>query len=115
MSNESWDDEFNRLLKPVVPVTLEYRVYYDDDGIIYRCSMQQHEPGDYIVVPKEQYDLYYHYRVVRGQMVKIDTDARYRVQLQRSTSGYATVAGHAGLLIEEDEEYPDIEYHARTN
>jgi hypothetical protein len=114
MSQESWDEEFYRLLKPVESVVLEYRVYYDDDGIIYRCSMQQHEPGDYIVVPKEQYDLYYHYRVVQGKMVKIDTDAQYRVQLCKSTSGYATVAGHAGLLIE-DEEYPDIEYYARTN
>ena len=114
MSNESWDDEFYRLLKPVEPVELEYRVYYDDDGAIYRCSMQQHEPGDYIVVPKEQYDLYYHYRVVQGKMVKIDNDARYRVQLRKSTTGFAVVAGHAGLLIE-DEEYPDIEYYARTN
>ena len=114
MSNESWDEEFYRLLTPVEPVVLEYRVYYDEDGVIYRCSMQQHEPGDYIVVPKEQYDLFYHYRVVKGQMVKIDTDARYRVQLCKSTSGYATVAGHAGLLIE-DENYPDIEYYARPN
>ena len=114
MNQESWDEEFYRLLKPVEPVELEYRVYYDDDGAIYRCSMQQHEPGDYIIVPKEQYDLYYHYRVVRGKMVKIDNDARYRVQLHKSTNGYATVAGHAGLLIE-DEEYPDREYYARTN
>jgi hypothetical protein len=114
MSNESWDEEFYRLLKPVETVELEYRVYYDDDGIIYRCSMQQHEPGDYIVVPKDEYDLYHHYRVVKGQMVKIDNDSRYRVQLQKSTSGYATVAGHAGLLIE-DEDYPNIEYYARTN
>ena len=114
MSNESWDEEFYRLLKPIVPVQLEYRVYYDEDGAIYRCSMQQHEPGDYIVVPKDEYDLAHHYRVVQGQMVKIDTDARYRVQLHKSTSGYATVAGHAGLLIE-DEDYPDIEYYARPN
>jgi hypothetical protein len=114
MNQESWDEEFLTLLNPVVAVELEYRVYYDEDGSIYRCSMQQHESGDYIVVPKEQYDLYHHYRVVKGQMVKIDTDARYRVQLHRSTSGYATVAGHAGLLIE-DENYPNIEYYAKTN
>lgn len=113
MNNESWDNEFYRLLKPVELVELEYRVYYNEDGMIYRCSMQQHEPGDYIVVSKEQYDLYHHYQVVRGQMVKIDTDAQYRVQLRKSTSGYATVTGHAGLLIE-DEDYTNIEYYART-
>lgn len=114
MSNESWDEEFYRALKPAVAVELEYRVYYNEDGEIYRCSMQQHEPGDYIVVSKEQYDLPHHYRVVKGQMVKIDTDARYRVQLCKSTDGFAVVAGHAGLLIE-DEDYPNREYYARTN
>jgi hypothetical protein len=114
MSNESWDEEFYRLLKPIPAVELEYRVYYNEDGEIYRCSMQQHEPGDYLVVPKDEYDFSHHYRVVKGKMIKIDTDARYRVQLRKSASGHATVAGHAGLLIE-NEEYTDIEYYARTN
>ena len=114
MNNESWDEEFYQALKPVVPVDLEYRVYYSEDGEIYRCSMQQHEPGDYLVVPKDKYDLSHHYRVVKGKMVKIDNDAQYRVQLHKSTTGFAVVAGHAGLLIE-DEDYTDIEYYARTS
>ena len=114
MSNESWDEEFNRLLKPVLPVEIEYRVYYNEDGEIYRCSMQQHEPGDYLVVTKEQYDLYHHYHVINGRLVKIDNDARYRVQLRKSTNGYAVVSGHANLLLE-DEEYHNVEYYARTN
>jgi len=114
MSNESWDEEFYRLLKPIVPIQLEYRVYYDEDGAIYRCSMQQHDPGDYLVVSKDEYDFSHHYRVVKGKMVKIDTDARYLVQLHKSKSGYPVVAGHAGILIE-DEDYPDREYYARTN
>ena len=114
MSQESWDEEFYRVLKPVVPVEVEYRVYYDDDGNIYRCSMIDHEPGNYIVVPKEQYDLPHHYRVVRGKMVKIDNLSQYNVQLRKSTTGYPVVAGHAGLLIE-DEDYHNIEYYARTN
>ena len=46
--------------------------------------------------------------------MKIDNDAKYRVQLVKSTKGFPVVKGHAGLLIE-DEEYTDIEYYARTN
>ena len=114
MSQESWDEEFYRLLKPIVAVELEYRVYYNEDGAIYRCSMQQHEPGDYLVVSKEEYDNFNRYRVIKNKLVKIDTDARYRVQLHKSKSGYPVVAGHAGLLIE-DEDYTDIEYYARTS
>ena len=113
MSQEFWD-EVARLIEPIVPLEIEYRVYYDDDGNIYRCSMIDHEPGDYIVVSKEQYDLPSHYKVIKGTLVKIDNDAGYRVQLRKSTTGYPVVAGHAGLLIE-DEEYPNREYYARTN
>jgi hypothetical protein len=114
MSQESWDEEFYRLLKPIIPIEIEYRVYYDENGNIYRCSMINHEPGEYIVVSKEQYDLPHHYRVVRGRMVKIDPLALYSVQLHKSTTGFPVVAGHAGILIE-DEDYTDREYYARTN
>ena len=114
MSQESWDEEFYRLLKPVVPVEIEYRVYYDDNGWIYRCSMINHEPGNYLVVPKEQYDFPFRYQVVDGKMKRIDFATPYRVQLRSSESGYAVVRGHAGLLIE-NEDYPDQEYYARNN
>jgi hypothetical protein len=113
MNNEFWNEVVG-LIRPVPTQELEYRVYYNELGEIYRCSMQQHEPGDYLVVPKDQYDLYHQYRVVRGQMVKIDWDVGHRVQLQKAKNGHATVVGHAGLLIE-DEDYTDREYYARIN
>lgn len=115
MSNEFWE-EFNRQLVHTVPEELEYRVHYNAAGDIYMCTMQQH-PNDteYLVVTKEQYDTYFKYHVIKGQLKKIDTDARYCVQLQRSTSGYAVAQGHASLIIEAGDDYPHIEYYARTN
>jgi hypothetical protein len=113
MSNEFWL-EVEQLITPVPELNLEYRLYYDEDGNITGCSMQNHAEGNYIVVSKEEYDLYFHYRIVKGRLVKIDHDAKYRVQLVKSNTGFAVVKGHAGLLIE-DEAYTDIEYYARTN
>ena len=113
MSKEFWD-EVAGLLKPAPKVILEYRVYYNEDGDITSCSMQDHAEGNYIVVSKDEYDNYFKYRVIKGKMIKIDIDARYYVQLRKSTQGFKVVRGHAGLLIE-DEDYTDIEYYARNN
>jgi len=113
MNNEFWQ-EVESLIKPIPRQDVEYRVYYDEDGEITLCTMTGDTPGKYLVVTREEYARYFQYRVVKGRLVKIDHDARYRVQLTKSTQGYKVVKGHAGLLIE-DEEYSDIEYYARTN
>jgi len=113
MNQDFWA-EFENLLEPVAPVELEYRIYYNESGEIVRCSMQQHEPGDYLVVSKSEYDNYFLYTVANGQLKKKESDAGYRVQLRKGASGYPVVAGHANLLVE-DEDYTDIEYYARTN
>jgi len=113
MNNEFWQ-EVERLLEPVPPVELEYRIYYNEAGDITSCSMQNHAPGDYLVVSREEYERYFQYRVVKGQLKKIDHDSGYRVQLVKSTQGFPVVRGHAGLLIE-DEDYTDREYYDRPN
>lgn len=112
MSND-WDN-FDSLIKPIPNQDLEYRIYYNEDGDITSCSMQNHAPGNYIVVTREEYEHYFHYQIIKGKLVKIDHDALYRVQLTKSTQGFPVVKGHAGILIE-DEEYTDREYYARTN
>lgn len=112
MSND-WDN-FDSLIKPIPNQDLEYRIYYNAEGNITSCSMQDHALGDYIVVSKDVYDHYFQYQVINGKLKKIDSDAKYRVKLQKSNKGVAVVAGHAGLVIE-DEDYKDIEYYARIN
>ena len=113
MNNEFWD-EVASLIKPIPQIELEYRIYYDESWNITSCSTHNHSYGNYLVVTKDEYENYFRYQIVNGKLVKIDNDAKYRVQLVKSTKGFPVVKGHAGLLIE-DEEYTDIEYYARTN
>jgi len=114
MSKDFWH-EVESLIKPVPKLELEYRLYYDEEGNIVSCSMTDHpKSGEYIVVTRQEYDTYITYQVIRGRLVKIEQDAKYRVQLEKSNKGFQVVRGHAGLVIE-DEEYNDTEYYERTN
>lgn len=114
MSNDFWQ-EFESLLDKRDREAVEYRLHYNDGGEIYLCTMQNH-PVDtkYIVVTKDEYDHYFHYRVVEGRLKRIVHDGGYHVQLQPSAAGYKTVKGHASLLLE-DEEYPNVEYYEYRN
>ena len=113
MNNEFWR-EVENLIKPITPVVLEYRLYYNEEGDITSCSMQNHAEGNYIVVTQVEYEHYFQYQVIKGQLTQREPEAGYRVQLTKSANGFPVVRGHAGLLIE-DEDYKDIEYYARTN
>jgi hypothetical protein len=108
--------EFCAGIKEIIPPVIEYRFHYDDNGAITMCSMVDHpDSTQYIVVTREEYDQYFDYTIVNNQLKKIDRDAGYRVQLERSTRGYPVVRNHAGLLLEPTEPYNDIEYYARRN
>jgi hypothetical protein len=104
------------LIEEIVEEPFEYRIHYDDTGNITMCTMQDHPAEtDYIVVSKEEYDNYYQYTVVDAKLKKIDRNSGYSVQLVKSTSGYRVVKNHAGLVLESDENYQDIEYYDTTN
>ena len=93
---------------------IEYRLHYNESGDIYLCTMVQHPEGTrYVVVDKETYDVYHRYHVVDGVLEKIVQKNGLFVNLVKSTSGYKVVKNNAALLIEESEEYPDIEYYDR--
>jgi len=113
MNNEFWD-EVASLIKPIPQIELEYRIYYDEFWNITSCSTHNHSDGNYLVVTKDEYENYFRYQIIKGKLIKIDNDAKYRVQLVKSTKGFPVVKGQAGLLIE-DEDFKDIEYYARTN
>ena len=108
--------EVESLIKPIAKVEIEYRLHYDELGEIVMCSMADHpESNHYVVVSKDKYQRYFDYRIVKGQLIKIDQASIYSVKLTRSTIGYPTVKNHAGLIIEPVEEYQDVEYYASTN
>jgi hypothetical protein len=114
MSNEFWA-EFESLLDQRDQAAPEYRIHYTDGGDIYQCTMTNHPlDTNYLVVTKNEYDEYFHYKVVEGQLKRIVHDSGYHVQLQKSSSGYKTVKGHASLVLE-DEEYTNVEYYEYRN
>ena len=107
------ESEFLKAIAAMQPLKiepLEYRIYHDDDGNITSCSMQAHEPGQYIVVTKEEYKNYFRYIVKNGKLKKVEHDAGFRVQLVKSTKGFAVVKGNANLLLN-NEPYPNIEHY----
>jgi hypothetical protein len=108
--------EVDALIDPPATTQIEYRLFYNVAGDIVKGTMIV-EPTDeqYIVVPKNQYDQYFLYRVIDKKLKKIDNDPGYRVQLKKATTGFTVVRGHAGLLLEPGETYTDTEIYGHTN
>lgn len=117
----SWEEEFNAALASfgtIVPDPIEYRIHYNDSGIITMCSHQNHpDSQQYLVVDKEEYDSYSQYTVdvEKKKLKKVVINPGVSVQLKRSTKGYAVVRHHAGLIVEDGELYKDIEYYESNN
>ena len=113
----SWQDEIDAIVATFPPIPddpLEYRIHYDEFGNITMCSMQQHpENSQYLVVDKETYDNYFrsYVNVRRKRLEKVAFDPGLNVKLKKSHHGYAVVKHHAGLILESDEAYTDIEYY----
>jgi hypothetical protein len=115
MSNEFWDEVASLVTcTPAEPI--EYRLHYTETGDIYMCTMQDHPAGTaYVTVSRSEYERYFDYQVVGGQLKKIERDAGHRVKLQRSDQGYRVVQNHAGLLLLPDEDYNNTEYYEYRN
>ena len=108
--------EVDALTKPIIPVTFEYRIYYNELNEITSCSMSNHpEAGQYLIVDKLTYDNYFQYEIVNGKLNKIEIDAGYLTKLLLATNGHTVVKNHAGLLLEETETYNEIEHYAYRN
>jgi hypothetical protein len=104
------------LIEPEVAQTIEYRLYYDVHGNALYMGMGDSKGTNYITIPKSVYDraTVHNLKVVNEQLITIDAGTMW-LQLRKSTSGYAVVKNHPALLIEQDEEYTDIEYYDRNN
>jgi hypothetical protein len=117
--NVNSNDEFLNawaMIELVVEEPVEYRIHYNEHGDITQCSMQNHPSNtNYIVVSRDEYDNYFRYTVEKNKLKLIDHNPGYSVQLVKSTSGYRVVKNHAGLVIESDENYQDIEHYDTNN
>ena len=116
MSSES---ELIKALRAMVVTEdppIEYRLHYNHQGDVVMCTMQQHpESAAYLVVTKEQYDLYHRYCVVKGKLTLIEHDAGLRVALVPRSQGFAVVKNHAPLLLETEETFKNTEYYDYRN
>ena len=122
MSNDlnTFLEEVNRLINTPKHQVLEYRIHYSDvTGSILSCTMCDH-PLDtaYIVVNKEVYDNYFRYKKVQdGKLIPLDFSCNYRVQLVKNIpylpGEFRVVKDHAALLLEDSEEYHDIDLYDR--
>lgn len=105
----------NQLTTTPDPV-IEYRWYYDDSGDIIACSMQGDlDIPNYIVVAQEIYEFYHRYRVVNNKIKLIEHNLGVKPSLIRHTRGFAVVKNNASLLLEDGEEYEEIEYYDSRN
>ena len=92
----------------------EYRFYYDETGRITMCAeISPYPEGDkYIVVEQTVYRDYFNYRVVNGKAQRIvKEEGQIQSSLVKSDSGFKVVKGNAGLLLEEHEQYQNVEYY----
>ena len=92
----------------------EYRFYYDETGRITMCAeISPYPAGDkYIVVDQAVYRDYFNYRVVNGKAQRIvKQEGQIKSSLVKSDSGFRVVKGNAGLLLEEHEQYQNVEYY----
>jgi hypothetical protein len=104
------------LIEPKVAQTIEYRLYYDEHGNALYMGMGDSAGDNYITIPKSVYDraTVHNLKVVNGQLITIDANTMW-LQLRKASTGYAVVKDHPALLLEQHEEYADIEYYDRNN
>lgn len=100
-------------------IVKEYRLYYHNDGTIIGMWESGHPGGDNYIVLDDP-GLFYNsntllLRVQNKKLVKLDPRAPVKIRLQKSSAGFRVVKGHAALILENDEGYPEVEYYDRTN
>ena len=115
------DLEFLKGLMSVEPIIVkeEYRAYYDEsDKIIYTVANNFPENEDkWISITKLEYQTLecQWLWIEKGQIVERKPTYNYYFSLTPSTKGVKIVKNHAGIVIEQGEEYADIGYYDKRN
>lgn len=126
MNNDTLDPDLVEIIKafelldPPKVIEYEYRLYYNEEGIIYRGTTLKTdpiEPGKYVIVDKTIFDRSAKYRIENEIPVLIPASQGYvEPGLIRSSNGIAVVKNNASLPLTADDEYENIEhYDYRSN
>ena len=103
------------------PPVCEYRFYYDLDGSVKHGTTTVREAEEsnyqfpYIVVNEEEYNNIHKYKVKNGRLCLRQSSSGQLTQLVKSDTGFRVVKNHAVLLLEQDEQYTDVEYYDYRN
>jgi hypothetical protein len=117
-------DELGLLITPE-PVVYEYRIYYDENGVITSTSPTVKDAemygfsGNYIVVDEDAYKSVFaevHKYVVHNDKITVKkSNVTQTPQLEKSQSGFKTVANIPGVILEDGETYKDVEHYDYKN
>ena len=116
----SGETELLSAFNNIQPVVMheEYRAYYDDIGwiIFFAANIFPADNDKWVTISKELYITHnwHQLRVVNGKIIKQDTH-RYYFPLTKSTIGVKVVKNHAGIVVEQQDEYTDIEFYDNRN
>lgn len=109
-------EELNALINRP-PLLREYRLYYDEHGVVTMFAEQDHPSGDNYIVLEDPAQFYnansFLLRVRDGKLIKIDPVIKYKQGLYRSTAGQPVVKGLASIALQPGETYTEIEYYER--
>ena len=108
------------LLETSKKIEYEYRLYYNEEGLIYRTTNLKSDPieeGNYVVVDESIHKNYVRYRIENGKPEPIPQQMGFvRPGLIRSEKGVAVVKNNASLPLTTEDEYTNIEhYDYRSN
>jgi hypothetical protein len=114
------EDELLRAFANIVPVEVneEYRAYYDTDGRITAFSASGFPIDDnWVHIDRELYVTgdWSWMRLVEGKIIKQLPTTHCHFSLTLSEKGVKVVKGHAGLVVEDSDDYADVEYYDNRN
>jgi hypothetical protein len=114
------EQEFLKAFEDIKPISIieEYRAYYDSDGWVqFYAANKFPDVGTWVNISREQYVLQDHQwlRYVDGVLIKQLPTYNFKFALTRSDKGVTVVKNHAGIVIEPNETYADIEHYDTNN
>lgn len=103
-----------------VKVVEEYRAYYDAEGWItgFAGSGFPENMDNWVHIPRELYvtHTWNHLRLIDGNIVKIEPNYNHYFALTKSNKGFKIVKGHAGIILEDHDNYSgQVEYYEKRN
>ncbi len=97
----------------------ENRLYYNADGTIIGLWNNDYPNSNNYIVLDDLKTLNSSntqlLRVQNKKLVVLDAHSPAKSRLKKSSTGFRVVKGHAALILEHNETYPDVEHYDRTN